>query len=89
MDPLWSAEHRLGPSVSSRMCIITKSLLALCCRNALEGFDKPDGTLDMPVVSLHNLVHSVLNGTSAFPHSAANDPIFVVGHFVVVLQILV
>ncbi|XP_066477450.1 L-dopachrome tautomerase [Tiliqua scincoides] len=49
-------------------------------RNALEGFDKPDGTLDMPVVSLHNLVHSVLNGTSAFPHSAANDPIFVILH---------
>lgn len=45
----------------------------------MEGFDKPDGTLDMPVASLHNLVHSVLNGTSAFPHSAANDPIFVVG----------
>ncbi|KAJ6660861.1 hypothetical protein lerEdw1_017018 [Lerista edwardsae] len=49
-------------------------------RNALEGFDKPDGTLDMPVVSLHNLVHSVLNGTGAFPHSAANDPIFVILH---------
>ncbi|XP_044293698.1 L-dopachrome tautomerase [Varanus komodoensis] len=49
-------------------------------RNALEGFDKPDGTLDVPVVSLHNLVHSVLHGTIAFPHSAANDPIFVVLH---------
>ncbi|XP_042299754.1 L-dopachrome tautomerase-like, partial [Sceloporus undulatus] len=49
-------------------------------RNALEGFEKPDGTLDLPVVSLHNLVHSVLNGTGALPHSAVNDPIFVVLH---------
>ncbi|XP_060089601.1 L-dopachrome tautomerase [Heteronotia binoei] len=49
-------------------------------RNALEGFDKPDGTLDAPVVSLHNLVHGVLNGTSALPHAAANDPIFVLLH---------
>lgn len=38
-----------------------------------------DGTLDSPVMSLHNLVHSFLNGTNALPHSAANDPIFVVG----------
>uniref|UniRef100_A0A8C5P6H4 L-dopachrome tautomerase n=1 Tax=Leptobrachium leishanense TaxID=445787 RepID=A0A8C5P6H4_9ANUR len=49
-------------------------------RNALEGFDKPDGTLDFAASSLHNLVHSFLNGTSALPHSAANDPIFVVLH---------
>uniref|UniRef100_A0A3Q2GWB6 L-dopachrome tautomerase n=1 Tax=Equus caballus TaxID=9796 RepID=A0A3Q2GWB6_HORSE len=49
-------------------------------RNALEGFDKADGTLDSQVLSLHNLVHSFLNGTSALPHSAANDPIFVVLH---------
>ncbi|XP_035148413.3 L-dopachrome tautomerase isoform X3 [Callithrix jacchus] len=49
-------------------------------RNALEGFDKADGTLDSQVMSLHNLVHSFLNGTSALPHSAANDPIFVVLH---------
>ncbi|XP_060625477.1 L-dopachrome tautomerase [Anolis sagrei] len=49
-------------------------------RNALEGFEKPDGTLDIPVVSLHNLVHSVLNGTGALPHSAVNDPVFVVLH---------
>uniref|UniRef100_A0A8D2LSH8 L-dopachrome tautomerase n=1 Tax=Varanus komodoensis TaxID=61221 RepID=A0A8D2LSH8_VARKO len=56
-------------------------LLVLCDRNALEGFDKPDGTLDVPVVSLHNLVHSVLHGTIAFPHSAANDPIFVLHTF--------
>lgn len=48
------------------------------CRNALEGFDKPDGALDSPMMSLHNLVHSFLNGTSALPHAAANDPIFVV-----------
>nr|XP_055100304.1 L-dopachrome tautomerase isoform X1 [Symphalangus syndactylus] len=47
-------------------------------RNALEGFDKADGTLDSQVMSLHNLVHSFLNGTNALPHSAANDPIFVV-----------
>ncbi|MBZ3887674.1 L-dopachrome tautomerase [Sciurus carolinensis] len=49
-------------------------------RNALEGFDKADGTLDSQVASLHNLVHSFLNGTSALPHSAANDPVFVVLH---------
>uniref|UniRef100_A0A8D1US19 L-dopachrome tautomerase n=1 Tax=Sus scrofa TaxID=9823 RepID=A0A8D1US19_PIG len=49
-------------------------------RNALEGFDKADGTLDSQVMSLHNLVHSFLNGTSALPHSAANDPVFVVLH---------
>uniref|UniRef100_A0A2K6V2M4 L-dopachrome tautomerase n=1 Tax=Saimiri boliviensis boliviensis TaxID=39432 RepID=A0A2K6V2M4_SAIBB len=47
-------------------------------RNALEGFDKADGTLDSQVMSLHNLVHSFLSGTNALPHSAANDPIFVV-----------
>ena len=47
-------------------------------RNALEGFDKADGTLDSQVMSFHNLVHSFLNGTSALPHSAANDPVFVV-----------
>lgn len=44
----------------------------------MEGFDKADGTLDSQVMSLHNLVHSFLNGTNALPHSAANDPIFVV-----------
>ncbi|XP_063648672.1 L-dopachrome tautomerase isoform X1 [Pan troglodytes] len=49
-------------------------------RNALEGFDKADGTLDSQVMSLHNLVHSFLNGTNALPHSAANDPIYVVLH---------
>ncbi|KAM4700721.1 L-dopachrome tautomerase [Discoglossus pictus] len=49
-------------------------------RNALEGFDLPDGTFESPVVSLHNLVHDFLNGTSALPHSAANDPIFVLLH---------
>lgn len=55
---------------------VTDSLLSL--RNALEGFDKADGTLDSQVMSLHNLVHSFLNGTNALPHSAANDPVFVV-----------
>ncbi|XP_027711499.1 L-dopachrome tautomerase isoform X3 [Vombatus ursinus] len=49
-------------------------------RNALEGFDKADGTFDSTATSLHNLVHAFLNGTSALPHSAANDPIFVVLH---------
>ncbi|XP_021518999.1 L-dopachrome tautomerase isoform X1 [Meriones unguiculatus] len=49
-------------------------------RNALEGFDKADGTLDSHVMNLHNLVHSFLNGTNALPHSAANDPVFVVLH---------
>ncbi|MEJ1280615.1 dopachrome tautomerase [Cricetulus griseus] len=52
----------------------------VCDRNALEGFDKADGTLDSQVMSLHNLVHSFLNGTNALPHSAANDPVFVVLH---------
>ncbi|KAM7238052.1 hypothetical protein CapIbe_011010 [Capra ibex] len=52
----------------------------LSFRNALEGFGKADGTLDSQVMSLHNLVHSFLNGTSALPHSAANDPVFVVLH---------
>lgn len=47
-------------------------------RNALEGYDKPDGQLDQSVNNLHNLVHSLLNGTSALSHSAANDPIFLV-----------
>lgn len=47
-------------------------------RNALEGFDKPSGALNSPMLSLHNLVHSFLNGTSVLPHAAANDPIFVV-----------
>lgn len=47
-------------------------------RNALEGYEKPDGELDESVTNLHNLVHSMLNGTSALSHSAANDPIFVV-----------
>nr|UPQ41336.1 TYRP2 [Python regius] len=49
-------------------------------RNALEGFDKSDGNFEPTVMGLHNLAHSVLNGTGAFPHSAANDPIFVVLH---------
>ncbi|KAJ3591686.1 hypothetical protein NHX12_006818 [Muraenolepis orangiensis] len=49
-------------------------------RNALEGFEKPDGELDESVNNLHNLVHSFLNGTSALSHSAANDPIFLVLH---------
>lgn len=47
-------------------------------RNALEGYDKPDGELDESVNNLHNLVHAMLNGTSALSHSAANDPIFLV-----------
>ncbi|XP_074155456.1 L-dopachrome tautomerase isoform X1 [Sminthopsis crassicaudata] len=49
-------------------------------RNALEGFDKADGTFDSTATNFHNLVHAFLNGTSALPHSAANDPIFVVLH---------
>ncbi|XP_077392262.1 L-dopachrome tautomerase [Festucalex cinctus] len=49
-------------------------------RNALEGYDKPTGEIDDTVNNLHNLVHALLNGTSALPHSAANDPIFVVLH---------
>ncbi|XP_059356659.1 L-dopachrome tautomerase [Carassius carassius] len=49
-------------------------------RNALEGYDKPDGELDSSVSNLHNLVHQFLNGTSALSHSAANDPIFLVLH---------
>ncbi|KAM9390015.1 L-dopachrome tautomerase [Phaethornis superciliosus] len=49
-------------------------------RNALEGFNKPGATLNSPMMSLHNLAHSFLNGTSVLPHAAANDPIFVVLH---------
>ncbi|KAI7808398.1 L-dopachrome tautomerase [Triplophysa rosa] len=50
-------------------------------RNALEGYDRPDGELDSSsVANLHNLVHQFLNGTSAMSHSAANDPIFLVLH---------
>ncbi|NWQ92298.1 TYRP2 tautomerase, partial [Burhinus bistriatus] len=49
-------------------------------RNALEGFDKPGGARNSPMLSLHNLAHSFLNGTSALPHAAANDPVFVVLH---------
>ncbi|XP_019945763.1 L-dopachrome tautomerase [Paralichthys olivaceus] len=49
-------------------------------RNALEGYEKPDGELDESVNNLHNLVHSLLNGTSSLSHSAANDPIFLVLH---------
>ncbi|XP_031714168.1 L-dopachrome tautomerase [Anarrhichthys ocellatus] len=49
-------------------------------RNALEGYDRPDGELDESISNLHNLVHSMLNGTSALSHSAANDPIFLVLH---------
>lgn len=58
------------------MTLVADILISL--RNALEGFDKADGSLDSRVMSLHNLVHSFLNGTNALPHSAANDPIFVV-----------
>lgn len=47
-------------------------------RNALEGYEKPDGQLDESVMNLHNLVHDLVNGTSSMSHSAANDPIFVV-----------
>lgn len=49
-------------------------------RNALEGYERPNGEIDETVNNLHNLVHSMLNGTSALSHSAANDPIFVVLH---------
>ncbi|XP_059895946.1 L-dopachrome tautomerase [Gadus macrocephalus] len=49
-------------------------------RNALEGYERPDGELDDSVNNLHNLVHSFLNGTSGLSHSAANDPIFLVLH---------
>lgn len=59
-------------------CFCIPFLTALFYRNALEGYDKPDGELDSSVDNLHNLVHSFLNGTSALSHSAANDPIFLV-----------
>uniref|UniRef100_A0A8C6UE92 L-dopachrome tautomerase n=1 Tax=Neogobius melanostomus TaxID=47308 RepID=A0A8C6UE92_9GOBI len=49
-------------------------------RNALEGYERPTGELDETVNNLHNLVHSMLNGTSSLAHSAANDPVFVVLH---------
>lgn len=50
----------------------------VCHRNALEGYERPNGELDESVTNLHNLVHSLLNGTSSLSHSAANDPIFLV-----------
>lgn len=68
--------HKMNPKVSLGFL---KSVI-LNDRNALEGYEKPDGELDESVTNLHNLVHSFLNGTSALAHSAANDPIFVVGH---------
>ncbi|XP_069746443.1 L-dopachrome tautomerase isoform X1 [Narcine bancroftii] len=50
-------------------------------RNSLEGFAAPDGeTKANGFQSLHNLVHSFLNGTSGLAHSATNDPLFVVLH---------
>uniref|UniRef100_A0A8B9GJT5 L-dopachrome tautomerase n=1 Tax=Astyanax mexicanus TaxID=7994 RepID=A0A8B9GJT5_ASTMX len=49
-------------------------------RNALEGYDKPNGEMDSSMTNLHNLVHIFLNGTSGMSHSAANDPIFLVLH---------
>ncbi|ROI93603.1 L-dopachrome tautomerase [Anabarilius grahami] len=49
-------------------------------RNALEGYERPDGELDASVSNLHNLVHQFLSGTSALSHSAANDPVFLVLH---------
>uniref|UniRef100_A0A8C6UK63 L-dopachrome tautomerase n=1 Tax=Neogobius melanostomus TaxID=47308 RepID=A0A8C6UK63_9GOBI len=50
-------------------------------RNALEGYERPTGELDETVNNLHNLVHSMLNGTSSLAHSAANDPVFVLHAF--------
>uniref|UniRef100_A0A4W4GZJ7 L-dopachrome tautomerase n=1 Tax=Electrophorus electricus TaxID=8005 RepID=A0A4W4GZJ7_ELEEL len=49
-------------------------------RNALEGFDRPDGEISSSVSNLHNRVHDFISGTSAATHSAANDPIFLVLH---------
>ncbi|XP_063069394.1 L-dopachrome tautomerase [Engraulis encrasicolus] len=49
-------------------------------RNALEGYDMPDGELDSSVANLHNLVHSFLSGTNELAHAAANDPIFLLLH---------
>lgn len=63
-------------SLSPSLPAISDVLVSL--RNALEGFDKADGTMDSQVTNLHNLVHAFLNGTNARPHSAANDPVFVV-----------
>ncbi|XP_078734551.1 L-dopachrome tautomerase [Lampetra fluviatilis] len=49
-------------------------------RNALEGYDHPDGSYEPGVLSLHNLVHRFLNGTGGASFSSANDPVFVVLH---------
>nr|XP_055216558.1 L-dopachrome tautomerase isoform X5 [Gorilla gorilla gorilla] len=78
-DQLFGAARPDDPTLISRNSRFS-SWETVCDRNALEGFDKADGTLDSQVMSLHNLVHSFLNGTNALPHSAANDPIFVVLH---------
>ncbi|XP_074800654.1 L-dopachrome tautomerase isoform X2 [Natator depressus] len=78
-DQLFGASRPEDPSLISQNSRFSHWAI-VCNRNALEGFGKPDGPFVSPVVSLHNLVHSFLNGTSASPHAAANDPIFVVLH---------
>ena len=77
---LWLLQSRLGHGFSIHAHLLLGYLVLLLPihRNALEGFDKPDGALNSPMLSLHNLAHSFLNGTSILPHAAANDPIFVV-----------
>ncbi|KAI4581537.1 hypothetical protein MJG53_009980 [Ovis ammon polii x Ovis aries] len=78
-DQLLGAARQDDPTLISQNSRFS-SWEIVCDRNALEGFGKADGTLDSQVMSLHNLVHSFLNGTSTLPHSAANDPVFVVLH---------
>ncbi|KAE8625972.1 hypothetical protein XENTR_v10006458 [Xenopus tropicalis] len=87
-NPLGGAEGRLPSMEDVQKCLSLNEFdnppffrnSTFSFRNALEGFDEPDGTLNSTAMSLHNLVHSFLNGTSAQSHSSANDPIFVVLH---------
>lgn len=79
--PLVSGASQLHHKMNLKLSMGFLKYVILNDRNALEGFEKPDGELDESVTNLHNLVHSFLNGTSALAHSAANDPIFVVGHW--------